>query len=183
MAWAESVTLASTFATGEAAVDELEILVREHARLVFKVAYSVLRHREDAEDAVQETFLRMVRKGPEHIREPRLWLARVAWRIALDRVRRPSADSLEDLGQRGTDFAAESPDAEQLVIDAQMRGLMQRLITGLPRELREVITLSTVQQMSAGDIAAVLEIPEGSVRNRLFRARQMLREKLAAAVG
>src|SRR5262245_49972394 len=75
--------------------DKLESLVREHAGLVFRVAYSVLRDHHDAEDAAQETFLRVLRHRSElgGIREPRAWLARIAFRIALNKYRSRRGDS------------------------------------------------------------------------------------------
>ena len=64
--------------------DDLERLVREHARLVYRVAFSVLRHHHDAEDAVQETFMRVLRYRAKlkEVREPKTGLARIAWRVA-----------------------------------------------------------------------------------------------------
>ena len=83
--------LAETGAMRTPATD-VESVVREHARFVFKVAYSILRNVEDAEDVVQETFLRVHRSGElPNVREVRSWLARIAWRVALDRTARHPA--------------------------------------------------------------------------------------------
>src|SRR5512147_1606632 len=83
----ELTSLAETSAMAATSTD-FESVVHEHARLVFKVAYSVVRNVEDAEDCVQETFLRAYRSGdlPE-INDPKAWLARIAWRVAIDRVK------------------------------------------------------------------------------------------------
>ena len=70
--------------------------------------------------------------------------------------------------------------AEQMVERDEMKRLVESLIAALPQELREPLQLSTVEEMSAGAIAAVVGIPEATVRTRLFRARQILKEKLAA---
>jgi DNA-directed RNA polymerase specialized sigma24 family protein len=79
--------LCKTVAIAEAPVDTLESLVREHGRLVYRVAYSALHNPEDAEDVAQETFLRLLSQRPEwpRIRDMRAWLARVAWRLAAGR--------------------------------------------------------------------------------------------------
>ena len=67
----------------------LEALVREHSRLVYRIAYSVLRRHHDAEDATQETFVRVLRYSSKlaSVDDPKTWLARIAWRVAVDRSR------------------------------------------------------------------------------------------------
>lgn len=164
-----------------AAEDELEALVRDHSRFLYRVCYSVLRNHHDAEDAAQVTFLRVLRnlrKLPE-VRDRRAWLARIAWRVALDRRRRAPELPLEDAAGAVRELRAAGLSADQIAADSQMSALLERLIVSLPRELREPLLLSTVEEMTSADIAAVLGLPDASVRTRLFRARQLLREKLA----
>jgi RNA polymerase sigma-70 factor (ECF subfamily) len=167
-------------------VDEVELLVREHARFVYRVAYSVLRNGHDAEDAVQETFLRVVRHAAElpAVREQRAWLARIAYRIAIDRRRhqaaRPQAADDEQAVARLRDAA---PGAEQQLIDAEMLSLLERVVSSLPADQRDVVTLSTVEEMSGREIAEILGISEAGVRGKLFRARQALRERLQGLLG
>lgn len=156
---------------------ELETVVRTHARLVFRVAYSVLRNREDAEDAAQETYIRLMRQDLRKIEDPRLWLARVVWRIAVDRTRKHSHVSL-DADDRYHEIADNAPSADQTVLEAELQDQVEKMIESLPTALREAVRLSTVDGMTSADVAEVLAIPEGTVRTRLSRARQMLREKL-----
>lgn len=166
---------------GEVAVaDPLEALVREHARTVFRVAYSVVRNHADAEDVVQETFLRVLRKTEvlADVENPRVWLAKVAWRIAIDRTRRRPEQPLDDMEAVLEVLRAPAADLDAHMDDQQRSELLHKLIATLPRELREVVTLSTVEEMSSAEAAEVLGIPEGSVRTRLMRARQMLKQKL-----
>jgi RNA polymerase sigma-70 factor (ECF subfamily) len=146
------------------AEDSLDALVREHARLVFRIAFSVLRNHHDAEDAAQETFLRVLRQGQplEAVADPKAWLARIAWRVALDRIRRTPRDGEEDWSVWLDQLRAPGASAEQLASDAQMLRL----------------TLSTVEELNSREIAEILGIPEGTVRTRLQRARQTLKEKL-----
>jgi len=178
MSWAGQVTLSEPISIAGAAADTVESLVREHARFVFSVAFSVLRNKEDAEDAAQETFMRLMKQDIRKIEQPRAWLARVAWRCALDRTRKPQEQSLDD-----EDFFHQLPSAavaaDDLVLEQQMKALLQRLIEHLPQELRDVVRLSTVEEMTSADVAQVLGIPDASVRTRLFRARQLLKEKMA----
>jgi RNA polymerase sigma-70 factor (ECF subfamily) len=183
----------------EAAVDDLlYALVQEHARFLFKVAYAVLRHRHDAEDAVQETYLRVLQHRRElpDVEDMRAWLARIAWRIALDLARQrkrgrgewPGGSVRRNLEDPGTPCSpctliSPAPGAEQAAIGTQMLEVAERLLAGLPRELRDVLTLSAVEELKSPEVGAILGIPEVSVRTRLFRARQLLQEKMAALLG
>jgi len=155
----------------------IEFLVLEHSRTIFKVAYSVVRNQEDAEDIAQETFLKAMKHGRfDEIENHKAWLAKIAWRLALDRVKRAPMEPLDDIIEtlRSTDQPLEDAIGEQ-----QRSVLMRRLIDALPADLREVVVLSTVEEMTSADIASAMGIPEGSVRTRMMRARQMLKQKLA----
>ena len=160
----------------EAQVD-LESSVRRHARLVFKVAYSVLRNAHDAEDVAQETFLRAHRDGMKSVRDGQAWLATVAFRLAIDRKRKPEALSV-DIGE--FEIAAGGPDAERTAIRRQQVERVQRLIASLPEELRNPLVLAALEELNSRQIAEMLGINESSVRGRIMRARQLLKEKLQA---
>jgi RNA polymerase sigma-70 factor (ECF subfamily) len=178
---AGQVILSESVATTESGRDELEDAVREDGRLVYKVAYSVLRNHHDAEDVAQETFLRFLRqrkRWPE-IRDRRAWLARVAWRAALDRKRSPAAVALEDAAEAVSNLRADGAGVDEIAASRQMMSLVERLVGSLPHDLREALTLSTTEELTSAEIAQVLGIQEGAVRNRLFRAREILRQKLA----
>ena len=177
----------------QATSHEVERAVRDHSRLVFQVAYSVLRNRDEAEDAAQETFLRLLRyQGKlEQARNPRAFLARIAWNVAIDRIRKRKRLAEISLNESDEETAAEPVRAmrsrglspEQLAAATEMQALIGRLIETLPRKLRDAFTLSTVEEMRSAEIAEILGIPEASVRTRLFRARGLLREKLSALLG
>jgi len=153
----------------------LESILRQFSRFVFKVAYGVLRNSHDAEDVVQEVFLRMHRSGTKDVADMRAWLATLAFRVAVDRLRRPHAEELGELEPPSTDA-----DAERLAIHRQRIQQVQRLIAALPEELRYPLVLSAMEELDTRQIAEVLGISEAAVRGRIFRARQILKEKLAA---
>jgi RNA polymerase sigma-70 factor, ECF subfamily len=168
---------------------EVEVAVREYAGLVYKIAYSVVRHRDDAEDAAQETFLRFLnarrRRQLEAVRDWRAYLAQAAWRVAIDRSRarkRRQETSLDDLAEAVNRWRAAGAGTDEIAATREMAELLERLIAALPREQREVVMLSMVEELSSREVAAILRIPEGSVRTRLFRARQTLKSKLSAVV-
>ena len=160
---------------------DLEVLVHEHSALVFRIAYSVLRNPQDAEDAAQETFLRALRYGRRlrQVEDARRWLARVAWRVALDRRRRQPEISLEEAAQAVRTLRDAGAASDQIAAGREMMALLEGLIAALPAELRQTLTLSTVEELPAADVAVLLDIPEATVRTRVFRARQILKEKLA----
>ena len=169
----------------EAATPTVETLVAGHSLMVFRIAYSILRNHHDAEDAAQECFLR-VWKHKDRLHEvnnAKTWLARIAWTTALDkrRVRRVMV-SLSD-EQSGAELmqsiSDSAPAADEQLAGTEMQQMLERLIAGLPEELRHPLELSTVQELNSAEIAEVMKIPEGSVRTRLFRARKQLKEKLA----
>jgi RNA polymerase sigma-70 factor, ECF subfamily len=153
----------------------LETVVREHARFVFKVAYGVLRNPHDAEDVVQEVYLRVHRSGIKDVGDIRAWLARVTFRLAIDRLRKPRGIDLADI-----EPLSYEPNAEHLAMNRQQVKYVQKLIAALPGELRYPLVLSAIEEMNSRQISKVLDIPESSVRGRIFRARQLLREKLSA---
>lgn len=98
---AEAVIANGAMALAETGEDALESAVREHARLVYRIAYSVLRNHQDAEDATQETFVRVLRYGRklEGVRDQKTWLARIAWRVAIERRKKLPEIPLDEQGE------------------------------------------------------------------------------------
>ena len=155
---------------------EFEERLRDSGTLAFRVAYSVLRHREDAEDVAQESLAKAYRSFAQlRDRERfRAWLVRATWRMALDRRRgdRRRIDreqAVMPTGPMPTDeVAAERERAEHL----------WTAIDSLPDKLRLAIVLSGIEGHDTREVAGLLRIPEGTVRSRLFLARKALAEKL-----
>ncbi len=148
--------------------------VERQSRFVFKVAWAVLRNAQDAEDAVQEVFLKLYQNDAwETMCDERAFLACSTWRLALSRARRrrnigPQQDSRE-----------RQPDPEQALLASDWTALVHRLMDTLPEDLRLPLALSAVDELSSPEVAVVMGIPEGTVRTRIMRARQILKEKLA----
>lgn len=160
-----------------AAVD-VESLVFVYSTLLFRVAHAVLRSAPEAEDAVQDAFLRVLAhqaKLPE-IEDMRVWLVRIVWRLALDRARtiRPSqmdesfARTLVALHLPADEALAESRELQRVLLE------MERL----PAAEKHVLLLCAMEEMKTAEIAAVLGKSESAVRALLFRARTRLRERL-----
>ena len=165
--WAEEVEATSRDA-------RFTSLVERQASFVFRVAYSVLRNVPDAEDVVQETFLKLYKgRGWEGMVDERAYLARAAWRLAVDWLPKQH----EDVNK--IDAVATGRNPEQDAVAADWCTVVHRLMDALPDELRLPLALSTVEEMNSREIGEVMGIPEGTVRTRLMRARQILREQLA----
>jgi RNA polymerase sigma-70 factor (ECF subfamily) len=145
---------------------------------MFRVAYSLLRNVPDAEDAVQEAFLKLYRgDGWRRMEDERAFLARTVWRVALDRT--PGvADRMADVAEMEIAAGGESP--EDLAATGDERALLRKMIAGLPEELRQALLLSSVEEMTSGEVAAVMGIPEGTVRTRVMRAKAELRKRFEA---
>ncbi|MFQ5818202.1 MAG: RNA polymerase sigma factor [Terriglobia bacterium] len=165
-----------------AATDELaefERRLRESQRVVYQVAYSVLGNAADAEEVAQEVFLRAYRKR-RSLREPekfRAWVARMSWRLALNyqraagRARRRDTAWVESTARPRADVETQAAARES---QARLRSEIKRL----PEKLRAVLLLSVVEGLDTRGVAAILEIPEGTVRSRLYLARKRLLEAM-----
>jgi RNA polymerase sigma-70 factor, ECF subfamily len=172
----------------ERADEAVAALVREHSRLVYRIAFAALRRHHDAEDATQETFLRVLRYSSrlDTVEEPKTWLARIAWRVAVDRSRQRGWNReipLDDPENPNVEVASSETPADQSLHGAQVGAVLEKLIATLPPKLREPLILSAIEEMSPREVAATLGINEAAVRSRVFRARQILKEKLAQRIG
>ncbi len=164
---------------------EFADLVERQSRFVYRVAYAVLQNRADAEDAVQETFLKLYRNGGwRNVENERAFLARVAWRVAVDRrPRQPEAQRFDCDSERGTpsEVPSAEPGPEQTLLLSDQHARIHAMIDALPEELRLPLVLSAGDELNSREIGRVLGIAEGTVRTRLQRARDLLRRKLDAS--
>jgi RNA polymerase sigma-70 factor (ECF subfamily) len=157
---------------------DFEARLADSSALAVRVAYGVLRNRHDAEDVAQEAFARAYRRF-QSLRDRdrfRSWLVRMTWRLALDHRRAQKR-------RQGREDAvmAMTPQAGDLQADTAARERSARLwraIDGLPDRLRVVIVLASIEGHGVNEVAGLLGVAEGTVKSRLFEARQKLREAL-----
>jgi RNA polymerase sigma-70 factor, ECF subfamily len=161
--------------------ERFEEMVGRQSRFMFQVAFSLLRNRQDAEDAVQEAFLKLYR-GEAWLRmdNEKGFLARTVWRVALDYLPRAAERTLDvsEMELAASGGAGVSP--EQSAVDKDERAVLRRLIDGLPEELRQPLVLSSVEEMTSREVAEAMGIPEGTVRTRVMRARAELKRRFVA---
>ncbi len=158
---------------GEAASEDFADLVRRQSGFVFRVAYAALRERAAAEDAVQETFLKLHRSGAwREMRDERAFLARVAWRTAQQVRPRVTPVLLED------DRPARGEGPEAAAIRADLHARVRAIVAALPPHYRDPLLLATAGELNSREIGEALGMAEGTVRSNIARARQMVKARL-----
>jgi RNA polymerase sigma-70 factor, ECF subfamily len=178
--------LASMVAGGNTAA--FELVMRRHNRTLFRTARAILRDDAEAEDALQEAYLQAYNAIGGFRAEAKLstWLARIVANQALmrlrKRVRRGEVLPLHPMADAENVEVDMQKNPEQETTRSELRKLLETQIDSLPDAYRAVFMLRAVDELSVEETAAVLQIPEATVRTRLFRARSLLREKLAASI-
>jgi len=181
------VQLALSAAAGNAMA--FETIVRRHNRLLFRTARGVVADDAEAQDVVQETYLRAFTHLPAYRGDSSLgtWLARIAINVALTSLRRKGRlVQLDDSDEAAEPehamppppSATEGPDG--IAERHELRDLLQACIEELPVIYRSVFILRAVEELSVEETASCLGVSEDVVKTRFLRGRAMLRERLAA---
>ena len=153
---------------------EFDARLVESSGLAFRVAFSVLRQREDAEDVAQDAFARAHRRFRQ-LRDAerfRSWLVRMVWRMALDRRRSAQRRAAREAAHQSIRASTADTGAEE------RSQILWEAIDALPEKLRSVIVLASIEGHDVAAVARLLGIPEGTVKSRLFLARQQLKARL-----
>lgn len=164
-----------------AAGSEVDIpaLVETYSAILFRVAHSILRSPSEAEDVVQDTFVRVLehRRSLPAVRDRRAWLVRIAWNLALDRRRRIRPEQMDDLAAAALQSSAVPADR----VLAQIREAAEvfRAIDRLPATERQALLLTALEELGTAEVATIMNRSEAGVRALVFRARARLRERLA----
>jgi RNA polymerase sigma-70 factor (ECF subfamily) len=178
MASTEGCSLALSFIEDAPSAVDLPALVDTYSTLLFRIANSVLRNRTEAEDVVQDAFIRVLehRLSLPAVRDMRVWLIRIAWNLALDRKRRKRPNQLDETFAES--LASTSMAADTAMEEAERFRSVLREIERLPKAERHVLLLSAIEELGTSEIAAVLRRSDSAVRALLSRARARLRERL-----
>src|SRR5688572_20635617 len=162
----------------------MEAIMRKHNRMLFRAARAILKDDAEAEEAVQDAYLKAFRAMGEFRGESKLstWLVRIAVNEALMRRRRiaRSAEVVELNMDLNVASEEESPD--RAAARGQVRRLLESKIDALPDSYRTVFMLRGLEELSVEETAQALDIPEATVRTRFFRARSLLRESLSREI-
>jgi RNA polymerase sigma-70 factor (ECF subfamily) len=157
---------------------DLADLVETYSALLFRIAHSVLRSRTEAEDVVQDVFVRVIehRRSLPAVRDMRVWLIRIAWNLAVDRRRRMRPEQLDE--RFAQSLVASYVPADKALHEAQRMNSVLCELERLPKAERHVLLLSAVEELGTAEMAQVLGKSESGVRALLFRARARLRERM-----
>jgi len=166
--------------------ETLEQIFRGEIDALYRTALRVLGSREEAEDAVQDAYLRIAHPSTPHAmpQNPRAWMFRVLRNLCIDRLRSRKSrlrvvteeGEIETLSQHVADHR--TPETELLSSDALDR--VARAMDAMPSDLSEVLSLCTVEGLSYQECATIIGVPVGTIRSRLNRARQSLRTLVEA---
>lgn len=162
------------------------LLISQHERLVAHMIGRLVKSREEKEELCQDVFLRVHEKLGEFSFQSRLstWIATIAYRHAINHLRKRKM-FYTDIPQEETFTSAfvdiENP--ESLVSEKDMDAFVFKLIDELPAQYKTVLTLYHVEEMAYSEICEVMSMPEGTVKNYLFRARNLLKEKVKKYLG
>ena len=167
---------------------EFEARLADSSRLAFRVAFSVLRQREDAEDVAQEAFAKAYRSFSQ-LRDRtrfRSWLVRMTWRMALDRQRANRRRLAREIpAEAGAGFEASverdvgRATPADVAVDRERAEVLWKAIEALPEKLRLVVVLAGIEGHDMHEVSVLLDVPEGTVKSRLFLARRQLKERLS----
>ena len=172
-------------ATGDrSAMPSWDELVRQHADRVYRLAYRLAGNQHDAEDLTQETFIRVFRSVQNY--QPGTfegWLHRITTNLFLDMVRRRGRIRMEALPEDYDRVPADQPTPEQIYHDSRLGSDLQAALDSLAPEFRAAVVLCDIEGLSYEEIGATLGVKLGTVRSRIHRGRQALRDYLAAHSG
>jgi RNA polymerase sigma-70 factor (ECF subfamily) len=168
-------------------ISAFETLVSRYERKIFRLTLNITQNREDAEDAMQEAFLKAYQHLPSFEGNSRFytWLVRIAVNQALMKLRRrrPNVVSLDEEIDTGDDMMPRDvedwgPSPEQRYQQSEMAGILSKAIGELDPQFRTVFQLRDIEELSTEETAEALELSVPAVKSRLLRARLKLREKL-----
>ena len=174
--------------------DAIRLIIKQHNQRLYRIARSIVRNDSDAEDVLQEAYVRAFTNLSQFRGEARLstWLARIVINEALGliRRRRPAIDIALVSANPALDAeiirfpgANPVPDPEMTMAQTEIRTLLERAIDKLPSAFREVLIARLVEGMSVAETAELFGIPSQTVKTRLFRARALMRTEMERHIG
>jgi RNA polymerase sigma factor (sigma-70 family) len=162
------------------------LLIKQHERLVAHMVSRLVKQQEDREELCQDVFLKVYEKLAEFNFQSRLstWIATIAYRYAINHMRKRKM-LLNDIPEEEnfTAYFVEDANPESILEEQDMDGFVMTLVDQLPPQYKTVLTLYHLENMTYPEIGDITGMPEGTVKSYLFRARNLLKEKVKTYIG
>nr|WP_263323847.1 RNA polymerase sigma factor SigW [Neobacillus sp. Marseille-Q6967] len=167
--------------------DSFAEIVEIYKNSIFQLCYRMLGNRHEAEDMAQEAFVRAYVNINSFNQDLKFstWLFRIATNLCIDRIRKKKPDYYLDAEVSGTDgltmysqLASDSPLPEKELESLELQETVQKEISKLPEKYRSVIVLKYIEELSLNEISEILDLPLGTVKTRIHRGREALRQQL-----
>ena len=160
-----------------------ENLIQEYRQLVSHIVFRMIPNPQDREDICQEVFIKVYQNLADFRFESKLstWMAQIAYNLSINYLRQKKMISIEDLAvseDQEVNLPAESIQPDKSVEEKDISQRLKNEIDNLPLQFRAIVTLFHLDQMSYDEIGKILNLPEGTVKSYLFRARKLLKERL-----
>ena len=177
-------TLVSRVISGDTTA--FRLLINQHERLVAHMIGRIVNTQEEREELCQDTFMKVYEKIREFNFQSRLstWIATIAWRNAINHLRKKkiTVSGIPD-EERFTNRFVTTENPGDLLEDSDLNDMVLKLIDTLPIQYKTVLTLYHLESMSYPEIGEITGMPEGTVKSYLFRARNLLKEKVKNYLG
>lgn len=167
--------------------DAFAEIVEIYSNSIYQLGYRMLGNRHEAEDIAQEAFIRAYVNIKSFNQDLKFstWLFRIATNLCIDRIRKKKPDYYLDAEVSGTDgltmysqLASNSPLPEKELESLELQDSVQKEILKLPEKYRSVIVLKYIEELSLNEISEILDLPLGTVKTRIHRGREALRQQL-----
>lgn len=177
-------TLVSKVLQGD--MQAFKLLIKQHERLVAHMVGRLVKHEEECEEICQDVFLRVYDKLKDFSFQSRLstWIATIAYRQAVNHLRKRKlyfSDFPEE--EAFMEKFVEDSNPETIIVEEDMNTFVSQLIDKLPVQYKAVLMLYHVESMNYREIGEITNMPEGTVKNYLFRARKLLKDKIMRNLG
>lgn len=157
-------------------------LVKKYERLVFHIAGRMLNQQADIEDVCQDVFIKVYKKLPEFRQEAKLstWIGTIAYREAIDFLRKKGLpyQELQSLNDKNVGSLIDNNNPEKIQTQAEKIAKVRELIADLPAVYRTVLSLYHIEELSYKEIEEITQLPQGTLKSYLHRARQLLKRRL-----
>ena len=160
-------------------------IIRTHERLVTHIVFRIVNREADREDVCQDIFIKVYRNLPKFQFESKLstWIGRIAYNTCINYLKKKKAALFDDcltFDQPMDNYLSDLHTPEQFAVETDLNWRLQEEIEKLPVQFRTILTLYHLDEMSYAEIAEIMDMPDGTVKSYLFRARKQLKERLTA---